>query len=167
MKYKYGYIDADESSFHGYYIIKFYSSPYNLQVDLSIDVQVIFSDEMVCEGTYLFPTNINFITNELINTCCWITHSKFLNKFICILYFHMIFFNYIYIYIYLIHTSVLDLSTTDFINLSKLSTWEVFENPKDISLIPNVTIQWSQMCKWLITSWGLNKFISGSIILEA
>ena len=56
---KYGAIDTDDSSCHGYYIIKFYSLPYNLQPDLSIDGQVISSGKIVCEGTYFFPININ------------------------------------------------------------------------------------------------------------
>ena len=55
----YGAIDADYSTYHGYYIIIFSSSLYNLQADLNIDGQVIYSDEMVCEGTYYFPVNIN------------------------------------------------------------------------------------------------------------
>ena len=41
---------------------------------------------------------------------------------------------------FLIHVSVLTSSTNDFLNLSKLSTWEVFENPKGNPLIPKVTI---------------------------
>ena len=41
MEGNYGDIDADVSSYHGYYIIKFYSSPYTLQSDLSIDNQVV------------------------------------------------------------------------------------------------------------------------------
>ena len=41
-------IDADDYSCHGYYIIKFSSSPYTLQEDLSIDGQVISSGEMLC-----------------------------------------------------------------------------------------------------------------------
>ena len=49
---KYGTIDADDYSCHGYYIIKFASSPYTLQLDWGIYVQVISSGEMVCEGTY-------------------------------------------------------------------------------------------------------------------
>ena len=53
-------IDTDDYSCHGYYIIKFSSSPYNLQVDLSIDRQVISYDEMVFEGAYLFSININY-----------------------------------------------------------------------------------------------------------
>ena len=52
-------IDADDSTYHGYYIIRFSLYPYNLQADLNIDGQVIYSDEMVCEGTYYFPVNIN------------------------------------------------------------------------------------------------------------
>ena len=38
---KYGAIDTDDSSCHSYDIIKFSSSPYTLQSDLSIDGQVI------------------------------------------------------------------------------------------------------------------------------
>ena len=57
---KYGAIDTDNSSCHGYYIIKFYSLPYNLQPDLSIDGQVISSSEIVCEGNYFFPISINY-----------------------------------------------------------------------------------------------------------
>ena len=59
MEGRYGAIDADDSSCHGYYIIKISSSPYTLQSDLIIDGQVISSGEMVCEGTYFFPININ------------------------------------------------------------------------------------------------------------
>ena len=55
---KYGAIDSDDSSCHGYYIIKFFSSPYTLQADLSIDLQVISSGKILCEGTYFFPINI-------------------------------------------------------------------------------------------------------------
>ena len=60
MEGKYGAIDADDSSCHGYYIIKFYSPPYTLQADLRIDGQDISSGEMLCEGTYFFPININY-----------------------------------------------------------------------------------------------------------
>ena len=56
---KYGDIDAEDSSCNGYYIIKFYSSPYTLQAYLSIDGQVDSSGEMLCEETYYFPININ------------------------------------------------------------------------------------------------------------
>ena len=49
MKVNYGAIDADDYTCHDYYIIKFSSSPYTLQVDLSIDGQVISSGEMVCK----------------------------------------------------------------------------------------------------------------------
>ena len=52
-------IDADDYACNGYYIIRFSSSAYTLQVNLNIDGQIISSDEMVCEGTYYFPTNIN------------------------------------------------------------------------------------------------------------
>ena len=59
MEGKYGATDDDHSSCHGYYIIKISSSQYTFQADLSIDGQVISSGEMVCEGTYFFPININ------------------------------------------------------------------------------------------------------------
>ena len=59
MEGKYGAIDTDDYSCHGYYTIKFSSSLYTLQVYLSIDEQVISFGEMVREGTYLFPININ------------------------------------------------------------------------------------------------------------
>ena len=70
---KYGTIDTDNSSCHGYYIIKFYSLPYTLQSDWSIDGQVISSSKIVCEGTYFFPISINshyyFLQkNKSINT---------------------------------------------------------------------------------------------------
>ena len=39
----YGAIDADNSSCHGYYIIRFSSSLYTLQSELNIDGQVISS----------------------------------------------------------------------------------------------------------------------------
>ena len=52
-------IDADDSTYHGYYIIKFSSSPYTLQSDFGIDGKVISSGKMVCEGTYFFSININ------------------------------------------------------------------------------------------------------------
>ena len=47
MEVKYVAIDTDDSSCHGYYIIKFSSLPYTLQSDLSIDGQVISSGETV------------------------------------------------------------------------------------------------------------------------
>ena len=49
MEGNYNAIDADGSC-HGYYIIKFSSYPYTLQVYLSIYGQVIYSCEMLCEG---------------------------------------------------------------------------------------------------------------------
>ena len=54
-----GTIDAGDYTCHSYYIIKFSSSLYTLQEDLSIDGQVIPSDEIVCEGIYFFSININ------------------------------------------------------------------------------------------------------------
>ena len=55
----YGAIDADDYSWHVYYIIKISSSTYTLQSDLIIDGQVISSSEKLCEGTSFFPININ------------------------------------------------------------------------------------------------------------
>ena len=37
-----------------------FSYPYTLQTDLSINGQVISSNEMLCERTYFFLININF-----------------------------------------------------------------------------------------------------------
>ena len=59
MKGKYGDTDADNSTCHSYYIIKICSYKYNLQAELSIDGQVIYSGEIVCEGNY-FIININY-----------------------------------------------------------------------------------------------------------
>ena len=59
MEENYGAIYDDDSSCHGYYNIKISSSPYTLQSDLRIYVQIISSGEMVWEGTYFFPININ------------------------------------------------------------------------------------------------------------
>ena len=47
-----GAINADDYTWHGCYIIIFYSYIYSFQANLSIDGQVIFSVEMVCEGTH-------------------------------------------------------------------------------------------------------------------
>ena len=60
MEGKYGVIDDDDYSCHGYYIFRFHSYPYKLQSYLSIDGQVIYSGEMVYEGTYRFRININY-----------------------------------------------------------------------------------------------------------
>ena len=57
---KYGAIDANDSSCHSYYIIKFSLYPYTLQADLIIDGQVISCGQMLCEGNYFFPLNINY-----------------------------------------------------------------------------------------------------------
>ena len=59
------------------------------------------------------------------------------------------------------------LSTTDYLNMSKLSIWEVFENPKHNPIIKNVMIEWEKMRKLILTSWGLNTLIIGSILLES
>ena len=70
---KYGAIDSDYYSCHSYYIIKFSLSPYTLQADLFLGGQIISSGEMVCEGNYFFPININYHyyflqKNKSINT---------------------------------------------------------------------------------------------------
>ena len=54
MEVNYGAIYDDDSTCHGYYIIKISSSPYTHKLSLSIDGKVISSDEMVCGGTYFF-----------------------------------------------------------------------------------------------------------------
>ena len=54
MEDMYGTSDTDDSTFHGYCIIIFSSSPYTLQQNLSIDGQVLSSGEMVCEGNLFF-----------------------------------------------------------------------------------------------------------------
>ena len=74
---KYGTIDTDDSSCHGYYIIKFSSLPYTLQSDLGIDGQVISSVKTVCEGNYFFSTNINSHYYVLQKT-------KSINTFFCL-----------------------------------------------------------------------------------
>ena len=58
MEGKYGDIYADDSSYNGYYSIKFTSSTYAVHSDLSIDGKVISYSEMVCKGTHFFPINI-------------------------------------------------------------------------------------------------------------
>ena len=60
MRGKYGDIDADDYSCHGYYIIKFSSYPYTLKSNLIIYGQVIYSNGMIREGNYCFPININY-----------------------------------------------------------------------------------------------------------
>ena len=60
MEVKYVAINTGDYPCRGYYIINFSSSPYTLQADFSIDGQFIYSDEMVFEGNYFFPVNINF-----------------------------------------------------------------------------------------------------------
>ena len=69
---KYGAINTDDSLCHGYYTIKFSSSPYTLQADLSIDGKVISSGKIVCEGTYIFSININ-------SRYCVLQQNKFIN----------------------------------------------------------------------------------------
>ena len=56
----YDVFDVSYYTCHGYYIIKFSSSSYNLQSDFNIVGQLISSGEMVCNGTYYFSININF-----------------------------------------------------------------------------------------------------------
>ena len=60
MVWKCGAIDVNDYFCHGYYTIKFSSSPYTLQAYLIIDGQVLYSSESLCEGTHLFPININY-----------------------------------------------------------------------------------------------------------
>ena len=59
MKGTYGAINADDSSCHDYYILKFSSSPYTFKGDLRIDGRFISYGEMVGEGTNLFLINMN------------------------------------------------------------------------------------------------------------
>ena len=63
--------------------------------------------------------------------------------------------------------SSLHFSTTDFLNLSKLSTWEVFENPKPDTIFSWAMIEWSKMYKWIITKLGLKPLVTVSITIEA
>ena len=58
------------------------------------------------------------------------------------------------------------LSTTDFMNLYKLSTWEVFENHKLNHIFPNIYFWVIKMCKLLLNSLILNTLITRSIIIE-
>ena len=60
MKVNDGDIDADDYTYHFYYIIKFCLSPFTLQSDLSIDGQVMYYGDMVFEVTFFSPININF-----------------------------------------------------------------------------------------------------------
>ena len=43
LKVNYGAIDSETASFQGYYIINFSLSPYTLQYNMNIGVQVIYS----------------------------------------------------------------------------------------------------------------------------
>ena len=52
-------IDANDSACNGYYKIIFYLYKYTLQEYLNMYGQVISSGEIVCEGNYYFPININ------------------------------------------------------------------------------------------------------------
>ena len=54
-----GGIDADYYTFRGYYIIRFSSSTYTLWADFIIDGQVIYSGEILYEGIYFIPIDIN------------------------------------------------------------------------------------------------------------
>ena len=87
---KYGAIDTDDYSCHDYYIINYYSSPYTLQLKLSIDGQVISYGKTLYEGTYLFPININyhyyvFTKTKSINTI--FTLRKIINGNVNVLYY--------------------------------------------------------------------------------
>ena len=59
MEVNCGAIYSGDSSDHGYYIIKFSSSPYTLQSYLIINGRVIYSGEMVSKGNFFFPINIS------------------------------------------------------------------------------------------------------------
>ena len=56
----YGAIDTDDSSYHGYYIIKFSSSPYNFQADLIIYGEVNYYGEMLSERKLFLPNQYQF-----------------------------------------------------------------------------------------------------------
>ena len=61
-------IETDDYSFHGYYIIKFYSSTHTLQTDLVINGKVIFPVKWFVKELIAFQSIINFIImfyNEL------------------------------------------------------------------------------------------------------
>ena len=58
IEVNYGDIDADDYICHGCYIIRFSSTPYTLQSELSIYGQVISFGEMVCEGTFFQSISI-------------------------------------------------------------------------------------------------------------
>ena len=58
-KGKSGAIDAKDTLYDVYYIIKYSSTPYTLQDNLNIGGQVIFCGEIVYLGTYHLPININ------------------------------------------------------------------------------------------------------------
>ena len=64
MEGNYVAADADDSTYNSYYIIKFTSSTFDLQVDLSIIGQVVYSSKMIREGTYCFL--INFISHYYV-----------------------------------------------------------------------------------------------------
>ena len=70
MGENYGSIDTDDSTYHRYYIINFSSSPYTLQYNLIIDGRIIFSGEMVNEGTYFFQSLsiLNIMIKKINNT---------------------------------------------------------------------------------------------------
>ena len=63
MECNYDAIDADDYSYHAYYIIKFSSSTYIFQSDLSIDGQVISSGKWYVKEIF-FP--INIISNDYV-----------------------------------------------------------------------------------------------------
>ena len=48
MERKYGTVDIDDSSCHGYYIINVSSFTYTFKSELSIYEQVISSGDMIC-----------------------------------------------------------------------------------------------------------------------
>ena len=60
MEGYYGAIDSDDTTCHGYYIIRFSSSLYNFQADLSIYVQVIYYGEMLRARFFSINTSSHY-----------------------------------------------------------------------------------------------------------
>ena len=84
-----GAVNVDDSMFHGYYITRFSSSPYTLQVEFSIDGQIVFSGEMVCEGDFLININSHYYSspkNKSNNTI--VSLRKIINGDINVIFFY-------------------------------------------------------------------------------
>ena len=102
--------------------------------------------------------------SELINTCCRIIQYRVLNELIWIFNFHILFF---WIPLKTNTCVKFDLTNNCFSDSVKMSTWDLFENPKHITLIPKTMIERSQLQKRLFSSWVINLSIPGSIIIKA